>query len=68
MIKNGKNVNRRFAFLLCFLNLLQEAQGVIIGQRLKDRALEEIPGPGAYKEMSHIVERPQIWSYIYNPQ
>ena len=33
-----KNANRRFAFLLCFLNLLQEAQGVTFGQRLKDRA------------------------------
>ena len=28
--------------------------GVIIGRRLKDRTFEEISGPGAYKEKSHI--------------
>ena len=51
--------NLRFAFLLCFLNLLQEAQGVTNEQRLKDRTLEKISGPGAYKEKSHIVKGPQ---------
>ena len=34
-------------------------QGVTIEQRLKDRTLEEISGPGAYKEKSHFVEGPQ---------
>ena len=39
-----------------------------IGQRLKDRTLKEIPGPGVYKVKSHIVEYPQKWSYIQYSQ
>ena len=54
---------------ICFSPVLPKSPSeVIIGQRLKDRALEEISGPCAYKEKSHIFERPQKWSYIHNPQ
>ena len=63
-----ENANQWFAFLLCFQNLLQEAQGVTIGQRLKDRAPKETPGPGQYKEKSHIVEGPQYPSYSHYSQ
>ena len=55
-------------FLLCFLNLLQEAQGVTIGQRLKDWAFEETPWPGQNKEKSHFVEGPQYPSYSHYSQ
>ena len=66
LLMQMENANLRFAFLLCFLNLLQEAQGVTTEQRQKDRASEEILGPGAYKEKSHIVEGPQYLLYIQN--
>ena len=40
--------------------LQKERKGVTVGQHLKDRAPEEISGPGSYKEKSHIVEGPHI--------
>ena len=35
---------------------------------MKDKAQNEIRGPGVYKEKSYIVEGPQKWSYIYREQ
>ena len=40
--------------------LQKERKGVTIGQHLKDKAPEEISGPGSYKVKSHIVEGPHI--------
>ena len=48
LLMQRKNANPRFAFLLCFLNLLQEAKGITNGQRLKHRTYEDISGQGAY--------------------
>ena len=63
-----KNANRWFAFLLCFLNLFQEAQGVTIGKRCADKKVEDIPAPDQYEARSTLIEGPQKWLYIHNPQ
>ena len=47
-----EKANRLFAFLLCFLNLLQEAQGETIRKRLADKKIEDISAPGQFEARS----------------
>ena len=44
-------------------DLKEQKQGVTIGQRLKDKAPEDMPGPGNYERKSHIIEGPQYSIY-----
>ena len=38
-------------------------KGVTIGEKLKERAPEDLPAPGQYTEKSYIVEGPQYSIY-----
>ena len=40
-----------------------EQKGIIIGQRLKERDAEELPGPGNYEGRSHLGEGPHYTMY-----
>ena len=39
-----------------------EKKGITIGERLKEKGPEELPGPGNYVEKSHIVEGATVQS------
>ena len=41
----------------------EKGQGVTIGERYKERALEDLPAPGQYEIKSRIIEGPQYSIY-----